>query len=1178
MLTRLLLLFACAMACQTQAAPLPADSKIKGALAEENGVVVGQSGTSNVAGSVSGPFANPKDSLVLKAKTGPGWMGITVTVKGANGESQSLAIRPTASRDNPLKNETDGMLSLGWKGGWGKYHVRPNLAQYKPDEAAKRKAEWEKLPGASAHFFTLELRPNADSQLEYWFDGQFVQVLPLAAPLASYDVALAPGAAIESLEVREFAPMGQVILPVGEFSRPGALSPAKLTLDAKAQLPPPFQNLNGQDAPGIAVGGLGTFQGLGADDLVSFFWRRHAVNNLPEQRMFTVPLAIYSHAYVLCAAETEGGKVPEFTLRVTRYGGSRGNAMADTIVRVPSGSGSPDARLVGTVQAGADSGRNVPLWLIKVPIKNGRIEDVLHADTMKDSNVGTSRYLDIELLDPLANVDEAEAFPPPLGLTKRAYRPSDNNPVSSVTVYGLALEKSPADLVVRANIGYQVFYQSDQPAFAAKITAVDSGTYSLKWDVADIDGKIVDSGSQTLPVTAGAEQTINVPVKEGVGWYAARFQLSDARKVELVDYRTSFAVLPPDTRKAGLESPFWGAWFQKNQKSDIKLDEVGPLMQRIGVRRVGLPDDMPESLSMKYGFTESTINWGGGRLAMLDFRDGKKTLDEALAAHEASIRAAQALWPSADRMLIFHESGAKGAPFPSEIWGEPAKNNLAVHDENSPEALLQKESGTAAPTSAMAKAAAVAAKKNADEWQQNWPKRIEYLNGMGKMVREKFPKLKMQFGNDGSSLGLIGELFRQKFPREYIDTISIEDLGQTFAPERSLPGGLQSAWFLRETARKMGYADVPVTACTEWIGRMTEKLGLQKQAEWKVRDGLLALAYGFDTISLVHINDASSGYYYSIWANGGVCFRYPTMAPKPAYVAIATLTQVLDQAKFQRFVPAGSTVLYVGEFKRGDEWVYAVWTPRGDRKVSLDFGAAEPRVHTDFYGRTKTLEGKSVSLTASPAAQYVTSKTQIASVQAGATSFPDDQPPAKPEQVIPLESVAEVSIVSDKGLENTSKARPDILPHLREGEFEIREVEDPEMGKCLEIELKPNQELRWPVEHEYVVLQLKTPVKTRAKNAGVWIKGNGSWGDVDIRKSASGPWLSSNDLALKWPGDVTTNFDGWNFIRYPYNGVAKDADNNVLGLVISLPRQTIYGTEMVPVPSLKIRLKSILLF
>lgn len=409
-----------------------------------------------------------------------------------------------------------------------------------------------------------------------------------------------------------------------------------------------------------------------------------------------------------------------------------------------------------------------------------------------------------------------------------------------------------------------------------------------------------------------------------------------------------------------------------------------------------------------------------------------------------------------------------------------------------------------------------------------------------------------------------------------MDTLSVEDLGQTIAPERALIGGFQSAWFLRETARKMGYGDVPVTACTEWIGRMTERLGLQKQAEWEVRDGLLALAYGFDTISIAGINDATSGYYYSIWANGGLCYRYPLMAPKPAYAAVATLTQVLDQAKFERFVPTGSTVLYVQEFRRDGEWVYAIWTPRGRREVTMDFANAAPRTQTDLYGRTVERREKAPVVEAAPAVVYLTSKDRLGSVTAGRAAFPDDRAPENPIQTIPLESLDAVRVGENPKPEEFSRARPEVVPQLRQGNFEVREVEDPEMGRCLEIELKPGKELEWPMQHEYITLQLKTPVPTTATQAGVWIKGNGSWGEVEIRKSSSGPWMSNGELALRWPGDVTMNFDGWNFIHYPPNG--KSRETTVQGLQICVPRQTLYGTEMAPVENLKIRLKNILLF
>src|SRR5690606_35754083 len=125
----------------------------------------------------------------------------------------------------------------------------------------------------------------------------------------------------------------------------------------------------------------------------------------------------------------------------------------------------------------------------------------------------------------------------------------------------------------------------------------------------------------------------------------------------------------------------------------------------------------------------------------------------------------------------------------------------------SPEALLR-QGGVKTPAQEAAKVA----------WEKNWPKRIEYLNAMAQMVRTKFPQLKMQYGNDGNSMGILGELLRQKFPRKYIDTIASEDLGQTMTPERDGLGSTQDGWYVRELARKMGYGDVPITATTEWIG------------------------------------------------------------------------------------------------------------------------------------------------------------------------------------------------------------------------------------------------------------------------------------------------------------------------------------------------------------------------
>ena len=183
-----------------------------------------------------------------------------------------------------------------------------------------------------------------------------------------------------------------------------------------------------------------------------------------------------------------------------------------------------------------------------------------------------------------------------------------------------------------------------------------------------------------------------------------------------------------------------------------------------------------------------------------------------------------------------------------------------------------------------------------------------------------------------------------------------------------------------------------------------------------------------------------------------------------------------------------------------------------------------------------------------------------------------------PTQIIPLESLDAIRIVSNPKLEANSKSRLENFPHNQEGKFEIREVEDPDMGKCLEIELMPEGKV-WEMTQEYVTLKLVNPIPTTAKSAGVWIKGNGSWGSVHIdKKQGWGPWATNSNRFFNWPSVGMMNFDGWNFIRYPYYDWVRKNDNAIQGLTITVPRSAVVGTEMTPVENLKVRIKSIVLF
>ncbi len=1184
------------------AVSLPPGTEIEGSYKEVEGSLVALPPDSNypVAGSnypvtLSGEISPNTPIFVLKGRLGTEPRGIVIELQDEEGKFIPIATTLLPFRLYPLDIKSNGKVfprhAIGISG--GEFFVRPNPRLLHPKMSEVRKKEWEALPDAGEHTFTFEVRPIDGDQVEVWMDGYFLRHYDWPKQAVKFKVKLPPGAAVESLRLEEQRSSDSLLWPWQPLTSAEKRVEGEIKFFDLKTVPQGFQSLNQTRVSGLSLEKMGQVRGAMYDDLQSYFWRRNVSNRLEGEKLFSVPLATYSQAKVLCAIDPDNTNPPSFTMRVTRYGRSRGNAMADSIVTVPlnDAKDSTHAVQVGTVTL-TPGGKVLPLWLVTVPIKNGLIQDILQEDTLGNRNFSNEyKYLDIELMEPLEKVEEADAFPPPMGIIQRSWQPTPYDykgsdyfrsmpraVSSSALIFGVLLEKSPASLVIRANTGLQVFYPSDNPEWLATVKADKAAEYTLDWDFSDVTGKIVTSGKQVLTLAAGAEETIKVPIKEGVGWYAVRFRLRH-NKEELVDSRTSFVMLPPDTRKAGLESPYYGWWFQKNQLSDVKLSEAGPLLQRLGIRRAGLADDMPENESLKYGITGSTIEWGAGRKALEMYQSGKKPLPEVINFLEEAIREDLKKWPSIDRMNVFHESGGSGAPFPAEIWGESARTvGPGFEDENSPQALMQREANNANESTKSVNTMGWS-KSEQEGWKKTWPARMQYLEAMAKMVREKFPQLKLQYGNDGNSLRIVGEIFRQKFPRKYIDTIAIEDLGQTITPESPRMGAIHSAWFLREVARRMGYGDIPITATTEWIGRMTERLGLETQAEWKVRDALLALAYGMDTISIGGLNDASSGYYQSIWANGGLCFRYPTMAPKPAYLAVAILTQVLDQAKFQRFVPTGSTVLYVQEFKHGDDWIYAIWTPRGTRHTTLEFPTDTERMLTDLYGRESKLQGKTLELTAGTAVHYLRSKDPVKNVVAGVAAFPEDpRPPKEVETTIPLESLSEISIISNKGREKKY--------FLREGEFELREVDDLEMGKCLELELKPKTPLKWDMEEEYAYLKLTHPVATTAKNAGIWVKGNGSWGQVDIWKSRSwGPWADNGNLHYNWPAQGKLNFDGWNFITFPYYDWVNEIQegtpamkNTVEGLFLTIPRKTIVGVKTVPVENLKIRFKGMTLF
>ena len=439
---------------------------------------------------------------------------------------------------------------------------------------------------------------------------------------------------------------------------------------------------------------------------------------------------------------------------------------------------------------------------------------------------------------------------------------------------------------------------------------------------------------------------------------------------------------------------------------------------------------------------------------------------------------------------------------------------------------------------------------------------------------------------------MIAVMLRRGFPRELIDYLGSETTGQTFAPEKLSPHTTGGIWLMGETARKFGY-DIPLTGCFEFTSRAERDLGAQRHAEWYARDMLIGLAYRFPTISPAGIEDVGNCYYDTLWGASGLCQRNPLHYPKPAYVALATLTKVLDSVKLVRQMPTGSSSAYALEFERGNDRIYALWTPRGQCEMELEFPTDTAVAQVEFYGRQHSLKtnGKRLTITAAGAVNYIISPIAATKITAGKRAFPNHQPPAGTQVISHMDDLAQWQLVPDEQTITTPLRRP--------GKFDIRQVNDTEKGACLELELKREGEVPHVVG-EYTALRLKKPLPIPGKphTVGVWVKGDSSWGRIfwEIEDAKGERWRSSKDLdGGDWGNQSAIDFDGWCFVTFPLTresparhiepgaGIGQwqgktdgilDYPLKLVGLYVQTHRQSLDLTQMKPVKG-NIRLKDV---
>ncbi|MCK5806435.1 MAG: hypothetical protein KAI66_26620, partial [Lentisphaeria bacterium] len=781
------------------------------------------------------------------------------------------------------------------------------------------------------------------------------------------------------------------------------------------------------------------------------YTHRSAFDGLRESFLFTVPSAQYARAWVLCAVEDAPEKDVAITARLTRfvskgsYSGRGRDCLADTTVELPRGDELPGKGIsrVGTVTV---KGKQRPLYLVEMTLKSGDIQDLLFYERGKKLRGTYTRigpYLDFELLGRLRSQDR----PHPFGDGR--YFP-DSGAVSGVHVFGVTLEETPVEMEVRQTQSGNIFHDDERPALTVALRPRVDGDYRLSWVIRDVDAREVGSGSKHVELMAvDGEQIIPISLAQPkLGWYEIEIALNEGDR-KLLSHNASFALLPPDTRQAGYDSPYGTWWFHHHYGTkDPRI--VGPMILKAGFRHAanGVFCRTEAELA-PWKFTAPSISWG--RL----MRAGPT--DEQLVAY---IREMIARYPHNKTLMIFHENmpgaplGTRTAP---ELFGLPVKEYPGADER----------------------------------WRQ--------ARRVGRIVREKFPDLSIVIGNSGAASELLAEGMRRGFPKEYADYIGIETVGRTGLPEKLWEGGLPALWLLRETARTFEY-DWPVTSCFETNYRQNRLLGEQRQAEWYVRDVMVSHAYRIPYISTALLHDVGNDYHGSFWGSTGLCRRYPLLYPKRSYVAMATATRVLDRVTLKREMPTGSNSVYALEFSRADgKTVYAVWTSRGTSKLALSFERGTKVEIVDLYGRARTTSTflRRLHLTVGTAVQYLVTPGIIEGIRCGKRTYPEDQPPSEFCVVNAMDKIGDwrLSMDEDPLLEQVTYPH---LPFRTAGNYLLREVRDREKGRCLEVELLPRKDLPTPLLSEYAVIRIKEPITLAGQptTLGVWVKGNSGWGQV----------------------------------------------------------------------------------
>jgi len=813
----------------------------------------------------------------------------------------------------------------------------------------------------------------------------------------------------------------------------------------------------------------------------------------PSRIQLRIPFDSYDALYVLAASDRRPDSVPLLTAMFYRPGAGYAQIF-ESQVPLFTAKSSDFKKFPVTLS----NGKKVNLWLVKIPLDMGKLSSFSDLD-----------IFEVELTK---KVVQFRSYPDPI-----IYGWHQAGLPSSVHVYGVTLGRTKYHFSIEPEVFGSVWTSPEIPSYQVKITAKKpnfSGVLEItatSYDHSDI----IQLKKDVFIQSTGEEKKIKIDVPAKLfGWYqmVAALKTDDSCWVET----RNFVVLAPDTRteKWSGKGALFGYWSYHGAHYTPKAEHHIRLMTIAGARTsIGLPQGAENNPYVQKHWSRvqagawevSPQEWAADEVYdETKYQQYKKKVIEAYTKARNAV--VEQFRP--DNVYFFPEPGISNrmtaGNYP-EYWGEK------------PYEPTEQELRRIRMHFVTAKCAAEA-------------------------VRETWPELKILIPW-GDPLFIV-PLLRAGFPRNLIDGSGLDICGFERLPEQQLHQiSVHRLYQLRKEYEKAGIPDPDLRYC-EGIFVPTEigACSWQEQMDIYNRWVLISMAYGVKRFYSGWFTFDCGNYYGAEHYGGcGIFRRIPYCDPKPAYAAYATMTDRLNEADFEKWIPTGSLTTYCLKFSGPKGNVYTLWTIRGKRPITLMFSDDGEVMLTDVMNnsiRVKT-NGRKISFVIGTSVTYVTTKNEVIGIQPGSPDHSDALPSRNSKIVADLGN-GDWKYSDDRDLfyENNN-----FDTFRYKGKFACFVQKDPIFGNVVVSKLE-KQETQHELMPWYSILKPKKQfiLPGAVSHIGLWVKGASDWGRVVfcLRDAKNERWISIGTKDQWNCDDVHSwsyfNFDGWRYIRFELPG------------------------------------------